>query len=188
MATTTATPARRSWRVVDIVVGALLAVAGGVLFWVWSNGVYPPLSVGLTAAYAPLAGLLSGGWVLPAVCVAFLLYAFRDQLARSGVLVIGPNDSFLSYIGDVLPAVRAAGEPPRQPGVDVLGAADLVQHLQHLAVHETAECVRVPRHTGGEERLGSPGVRERRVGRHRGVRVQLAGADALDQSLGQFHG
>jgi DNA helicase IV len=36
---------------------------------------------------------------------AFLLYAYRDQLSRSGVLVVGPNDSFLSYIGDVLPAL-----------------------------------------------------------------------------------
>jgi DNA helicase IV len=36
---------------------------------------------------------------------AFLLYAYRDQLARSGVLVVGPNDSFLSYIADVLPAL-----------------------------------------------------------------------------------
>jgi DNA helicase IV len=36
---------------------------------------------------------------------AYLLYAFRDQLARSGVLVVGPNDSFLSYIADVLPAL-----------------------------------------------------------------------------------
>ncbi|HEY9290366.1 MAG TPA: AAA family ATPase [Microlunatus sp.] len=36
---------------------------------------------------------------------AFLLYAFRDQLSRSGVLVVGPNDSFLSYIADVLPAL-----------------------------------------------------------------------------------
>ncbi|MBA3529525.1 MAG: AAA family ATPase [Propionibacteriaceae bacterium] len=36
---------------------------------------------------------------------AFLLYAFREQLSRSGVLVIGPNDSFLSYIADVLPAL-----------------------------------------------------------------------------------
>ena len=36
---------------------------------------------------------------------AYLLYAYRDQLARSGVLVVGPNDSFLSYIGDVLPAL-----------------------------------------------------------------------------------
>lgn len=36
---------------------------------------------------------------------AYLLYAYREQLARSGVLVIGPNDSFLSYIADVLPAL-----------------------------------------------------------------------------------
>src|SRR5215203_7151508 len=36
---------------------------------------------------------------------AYLLYAFREQLARSGVLVVGPNGSFLSYIADVLPAL-----------------------------------------------------------------------------------
>ena len=36
---------------------------------------------------------------------AYLLYAFREQLARAGVLVVGPNDSFLSYIADVLPAL-----------------------------------------------------------------------------------
>lgn len=36
---------------------------------------------------------------------AYLLYAHRDQLSRSGVLVVGPNDSFLSYIADVLPAL-----------------------------------------------------------------------------------
>ena len=36
---------------------------------------------------------------------AYLLYAYRDQLSRSGVMVVGPNASFLSYIGDVLPAL-----------------------------------------------------------------------------------
>ncbi len=36
---------------------------------------------------------------------AYLLYAHRDQLRRQGVLVVGPNDSFLRYIGDVLPAL-----------------------------------------------------------------------------------
>ncbi len=36
---------------------------------------------------------------------AYLLYSFRDQLTRAGVLVIGPNDSVLGYIGDVLPAL-----------------------------------------------------------------------------------
>ncbi|MEO5852115.1 MAG: AAA family ATPase [Nocardioides sp.] len=36
---------------------------------------------------------------------AYLLYAHRDQLRRQGVLVVGPNDSFLRYIQDVLPAL-----------------------------------------------------------------------------------
>ena len=36
---------------------------------------------------------------------AYLLYTFRDRLRRSGVLVVGPNRAFLSYIGDVLPAL-----------------------------------------------------------------------------------
>ncbi|MPZ63433.1 MAG: AAA family ATPase [Propionibacteriales bacterium] len=36
---------------------------------------------------------------------AYLLYAHRERLHRQGVLVIGPNDSFLRYIGDVLPAL-----------------------------------------------------------------------------------
>ena len=36
---------------------------------------------------------------------AFLLYTHRDQLSRQKVLVVGPNASFLRYIGDVLPAL-----------------------------------------------------------------------------------
>ncbi|MFF3340830.1 HelD family protein [Streptomyces flavidovirens] len=37
--------------------------------------------------------------------VAYLLYAHRDRLARTGTLVIGPNKSFLHYIEQVLPAL-----------------------------------------------------------------------------------
>ena len=36
---------------------------------------------------------------------AFLLYAHRDKLRRSGVLVVGPNLAFLGYIAAVLPAL-----------------------------------------------------------------------------------
>ena len=36
---------------------------------------------------------------------AYLLYTHRDRLARSGVLVIGPNTTFLRYIDQVLPAL-----------------------------------------------------------------------------------
>jgi DNA helicase IV len=36
---------------------------------------------------------------------AYLLYAHREALRRTGVLVIGPNTSFLGYIGALLPAL-----------------------------------------------------------------------------------
>ncbi|MDT7614617.1 MAG: hypothetical protein QOF00_2064 [Pseudonocardiales bacterium] len=35
----------------------------------------------------------------------YLLYTHRDRLARRGVLVVGPNPTFLSYIGQVLPSL-----------------------------------------------------------------------------------
>lgn len=36
---------------------------------------------------------------------AYLLYTHRQQLANRGVLVIGPNRTFLNYIGQVLPSL-----------------------------------------------------------------------------------
>lgn len=36
---------------------------------------------------------------------AWLLYSYRERLARTGVLVIGPNRAFLDHIGAVLPAL-----------------------------------------------------------------------------------
>ncbi|MEI7033474.1 ATP-binding domain-containing protein [Streptomyces pratensis] len=55
--------------------------------------------------------------------VAFLLYAHRERLARTGTLVIGPNRSFLHYIEQVLPAL---GElEVRQATVDDLVSAGI---------------------------------------------------------------
>jgi DNA helicase IV len=36
---------------------------------------------------------------------AWLLYAYRDRLVRSGVLVVGPNRAFLDHVSAVLPAL-----------------------------------------------------------------------------------
>ncbi len=36
---------------------------------------------------------------------AYLLYTYREQLANRGVLLIGPNRTFLNYIGQVLPSL-----------------------------------------------------------------------------------
>lgn len=40
---------------------------------------------------------------------AYLLYTFRSVLERSGVLIIGPNDTFLRYINHVLPSLGETG-------------------------------------------------------------------------------
>ncbi|MFD3812570.1 HelD family protein [Rhodococcus sp. NPDC058639] len=40
---------------------------------------------------------------------AYLLYTYRKQLAKSGVLIIGPNSTFLDYIGQVLPSLGETG-------------------------------------------------------------------------------
>ena len=58
---------------------------------------------------------------------AYLLYTHRDRLARSGVLIVGPNPIFLHYIEQVLPALgetAAVLATPGQlfPGIDAQGS------------------------------------------------------------------
>ncbi|MER6712337.1 UvrD-helicase domain-containing protein [Streptomyces sp. NPDC006129] len=66
--------------------------------------------------------------------VAYLLYAHRERLARTGTLVIGPNRSFLHYIEQVLPAL---GElTVRQATVE-----DLVAHVEIKGTDEATAAV-----------------------------------------------
>lgn len=66
--------------------------------------------------------------------VAYLLYAHRERLARTGTLVIGPNESFLHYIEQVLPAL---GElEVKQATVD-----DLVAHVEVRGADDAAAAV-----------------------------------------------
>ncbi|MDU0478522.1 ATP-binding domain-containing protein [Staphylococcus chromogenes] len=41
--------------------------------------------------------------------IAYLLYTWREQLAKTGVLIIGPNEVFLEYISHVLPELGETG-------------------------------------------------------------------------------
>jgi DNA helicase IV len=41
--------------------------------------------------------------------VAYLLYTYRQQLATRGVLIVGPNRTFLRYISHVLPSLAETG-------------------------------------------------------------------------------
>ncbi|MEV3990590.1 ATP-binding domain-containing protein [Streptomyces sp. NPDC049837] len=66
--------------------------------------------------------------------VAYLLYAHRERLARTGTLVVGPNRSFLHYIEQVLPAL---GElEVKQATVD-----DLVAHVEVRGADDAAAAV-----------------------------------------------
>jgi DNA helicase IV len=79
---------------------------------------------------------------------AYLLYLHRERLRRSGVLIVGPNTAFLSYISAVLPAL---GEVEVQQATvdDLVGrgparavdgdAAALVKHDVRMAevLHRT---------------------------------------------------
>ncbi|MDT0322955.1 HelD family protein [Streptomyces millisiae] len=73
--------------------------------------------------------------------VAYLLYAYRERLARAGTLVVGPNRSFLRYIEQVLPAL---GElEVRQATVD-----ELVAHVEVRGVDGAAAA-----HVKGDARM-----------------------------------
>ncbi|MFC9927252.1 HelD family protein [Streptomyces sp. NPDC127190] len=66
--------------------------------------------------------------------VAYLLYAHRERLARTGTLVIGPNRSFLHYIEQVLPALGELAV--QQATVD-----DLVAHVEVRGTDDAAAAV-----------------------------------------------
>ncbi len=53
---------------------------------------------------------------------AYLLYTYPDRLRRTGVLVVGPNNAFLHYIAQVLPALG-------EGGIAQATVPDLVAHI-----------------------------------------------------------
>lgn len=79
---------------------------------------------------------------------AYLLYTYRQQLAKSGVLIIGPNATFLDYIGQVLPSLGETGvllstigdlyPGVRATGEDSVRAAELKGSLDMIEVLKTA--------------------------------------------------
>jgi energy-coupling factor transport system substrate-specific component len=100
-----------NWRVVDIVVAALIAVAGGIIFWAWDQGANL-ISAPLNALYPPLSGLYAGGWMIPAVLGMLIVRKpgaaiFCEAVAATSELVMGSQYGTTVLISGVLQGLGA---------------------------------------------------------------------------------
>ena len=64
---------------------------------------------GLPGALVVQGGPGTGKTAVALHRAAFLLYTHREQLSKRGVLIVGPNATFLRYIGEVLPSLGETG-------------------------------------------------------------------------------
>lgn len=97
---------RRSWRVVDMTVAAVLAVAGGLFLW-GMNSAWIPVTTPIARVYPQLPAVLNGVWVLPGVLAAFVVRRpgaalFAETVAAVIEALTGGNWGFASvYYGVV---------------------------------------------------------------------------------------
>ena len=95
---TTSIPEREGWRVVDIVVAAVLAVAFGAVFQAWN------LLWETTAwAFAPLRGAVYGVWMIPAVLVPMIVRRpgaalFGEAVAAAASALFGAPWGLLTLV------------------------------------------------------------------------------------------
>ncbi|MEE2524222.1 ECF transporter S component [Pseudarthrobacter sp. J75] len=111
MTTVSVKKTSKSWRVVDIVVAALIAVTGGVIFWAWSLGA-GAVSTPMNAVYPPLTGLIAGGWMIPAVLGMLIIRKpgaaiFCETVAATGELIMGSQYGVTVLISGLLQGLGA---------------------------------------------------------------------------------
>lgn len=63
---------QKSWRVVDIVVVAVLGAVCAVVFWAWANLLYP-VATTAAVAYPPATGMIGGGWLIAGTLGALII-------------------------------------------------------------------------------------------------------------------
>lgn len=93
------------WRVVDIVVASVVAVAAGVIFWAWGLA-WNALSLPL--AFLPgLSGLLAGGWLFAGVLGALIVRKpgaalFTELVAAFVSMAIGTEWGWATLISGLI--------------------------------------------------------------------------------------
>jgi DNA helicase IV len=121
---------------------------------------------------------------------AYLLYTYPERLRRSGVLIVGPNNAFLHYIGQVLPSLGEVGIT-QSTIAGLLGWAPRAKEPAELAVLKgdarMADVLRraVLTHVAKptEDIVAIVGTRRYRVGAHHLRRYVDDARRALDNGL-----
>jgi energy-coupling factor transport system permease protein len=120
-----------SWRGIDLITAAMLAVAFGVVFWGFDTFVYPAVSAA-TTAFPPLGALSLGVWLIPAVVGALVVRRpgaalFTELVAANVELFLGNKWGIAVLLSGVLQGlgvelVVAAGRWRRfSPATAVVG-------------------------------------------------------------------
>lgn len=102
--------ATSSWRVVDIVVASVLAVAVGVIFWLWSAG-YGIIS-GLANVFPPSAALYGGGWLIAGVIGGLVIRKpgaalYCELIAASVEGLLGTHFGMLVLVSGLVQGIGA---------------------------------------------------------------------------------
>ncbi|WP_082474060.1 ECF transporter S component [Curtobacterium sp. Leaf261] len=88
-------PRSLRWRVVDIVVASVLAVAAGLVFTLWDLG-YAPISAGLQLVLPGMQSLVGGVWLLAGVLVGIVVR--KPGAALYGELVAATVEALMGNV------------------------------------------------------------------------------------------
>jgi energy-coupling factor transport system substrate-specific component len=111
--TSTSAPTARvlRWRVVDIVVASVVAVASGVVFWVWGQ-VQNPISGPVTALLPGFQGILNGPWLFAGVLAGLIVRKpgaalYGEVVAATVSALIGTQWGFATLLSGVVQGLGA---------------------------------------------------------------------------------
>lgn len=98
------------WRVVDIVVAAVVAVVAGLVFWVWDQA-SNPVGAPITAALPGLQGIINGPWLFAGVLGGLIVRKpgaalFTEAVAATVSALIGTQWGPLTLLSGL---VQGAG-------------------------------------------------------------------------------
>ncbi|WAB83789.1 ECF transporter S component [Microcella daejeonensis] len=100
------------WRVVDIVVASVLAVAGGLVFVLWNSVGYSVITSPFEAALPGLQALFHGVWLFPGVLVALVVRKpgaalYGEIVAASVSATIGTQWGSLTLLSGLIQGLGA---------------------------------------------------------------------------------